>query len=826
MSLSKRYNPQEVEQRLDQQWQRQGIYHFDLQGSKPVYSIDTPPPTVSGHLHLGHVYSYSHPDFMARFWRMNGFRVYYPMGFDDNGLPTERLVEKRLGISATQVGRRAFIEKCQQISEEAEQEYQVLWRRLGLSIDWRYTYRTIDDSSRRISQRSFIDLYRKGLVYQKEAPAIWCPLCRTTIAQAELEDLDRESEFFTLAFRTSDGEIAPIATTRPELLPACVAVFTHPEDNRYRHMVGQQLKVPLFEQSVPVIVDPAADPKKGTGLVMCCTFGDTTDVAWWNKHQLPLIEVLGRDGRMTQAAGEFSGLTLSKARQQIIQASQEQGLLLGRRSTEQSVRVHERCDTPVEYIIARQWFIRVLDAKKELLERGDQVAWFPEHMQSRYRAWVENLNWDWCISRQRYFGVPFPVWYCRDCGKVILADEDQLPVDPGDQQPTQPCSCGNTAFLPEEDIMDTWATSSMTPQIVGQWLGDDPTLYNQVFPFSLRPQAHEIIRTWAFYTIVKSHYHFDKLPWAHVMISGWGIAGEGMGKISKSRGGGAMAPLAMIERYSADAVRYWAASTATGKDSIVNEEKIQLGSKLVTKLWNVARFCEPFLVNGFPEHRVQDAETSLTAADRWILSRLQRLVRRVTSMMQSYDYAAAKSETEQFFWLILADNYLEMCKQRLYNQEHPQRRGAQATLHKVLLTVIKLFAPFLPYITEEIYQGLFSGDRMSDSHAAGCTSIHTCSWPAPESELESDVAETLGDQLVEIASAVRRYKSEHNLPLGSEIKVLQLAPQEPDLLEQLNQAIPDLSSVCRAIRIDIESHINPRYIQLPVDGSIQIAIEV
>lgn len=826
MTLSKRYNPQEVEQRLDQQWQRQGIYHFDLQGSKPVYSIDTPPPTVSGHLHLGHVYSYSHPDFMARFWRMNGFRVYYPMGFDDNGLPTERLVEKRLGISATQVGRRAFIEKCQQISEEAEQEYQVLWRRLGLSIDWRYTYRTIDDASRRISQRSFIDLYRKGLVYQKEAPAIWCPLCRTTIAQAELEDLDRESEFFTLAFRTPDGEIAPIATTRPELLPACVAVFTHPEDNRYRHMVGQQLQVPLFEQSVPVIVDPAADPKKGTGLVMCCTFGDTTDVAWWNKHQLPLIEVLGRDGRMTQAAGEFSGLTLSKARQQIIQALQEEGLLLGRRSTEQSVRVHERCDTPVEYIIARQWFIRVLDAKKELLERGDQVAWFPEHMQSRYRAWVENLNWDWCISRQRYFGVPFPVWYCRDCGGVILADEGQLPVDPGDQQPTQPCSCGSTAFVPEEDIMDTWATSSMTPQIVGQWLGDDPTLYNQVFPFSLRPQAHEIIRTWAFYTIVKSHYHFDKLPWAHVMISGWGIAGEGMGKISKSRGGGAMAPVAMIERYSADAVRYWAASTATGKDSIVNEEKIQLGSKLVTKLWNVARFCEPFLVNGFPEYRVQDASASLTAADRWILSRLQRLVRRVTSMMQSYDYAAAKSETEQFFWLILADNYLEMCKQRLYNQEHPQRRGAQATLHKVLLTVIKLFAPFLPYITDEIYQGLFSRDRLSDTHAANITSIHACSWPAPEPELESDDAEALGDQLVEIASAVRRYKSEHNLPLGGELKVLQLAPQEPDMVEQLNQAIPDLSSVCRAIRIDIGSHINPRFIQLPVDGSLQIAIEV
>jgi valyl-tRNA synthetase len=817
MALSKRYDPTEVEPRLAQDWQRWGIYHFEPKAPGPVYSIDTPPPTVSGTLHLGHVYSYSHPDFLARFWRMNGFRVYYPMGYDDNGLPTERLVEKRLGISALQVGRRAFIEKCLQISAVAEVEYQALWQRLGLSIDWRYSYRTIDENSRRVSQRSFIDLYRQGLVYRKEAPAIWCPLCRTTIAQAELDDMDRESEFITLAFRDPDGEITPIATTRPELLPACVAVFTHPDDQRYRHLVGKRLTVPLFNHAVPVIEDPAADPEKGTG--MCCTFGDTTDVAWWHKHKLPLIEALGRDGRMTAAAGEFSGLVLSKARQQIKQTLQEEGLLLGRTPIAQSVRVHERCDTPVEYIVAQQWFVRILDAKQTLLEKGEQVAWFPDHMISRYRAWVENLNWDWCISRQRYFGVPFPVWYCRECGEVILADDEQLPVDPGDQTPDQPCACGSTAFLPEEDIMDTWATSSMTPQIVGQWLSDDPALYQQVFPFSLRPQAHEIIRTWAFYTLVKSHYHFDTLPWKHVLISGWGLAGEGMGKISKSRGGGAMPPLEMIERYSADAVRYWAASTGPGKDSVISEEKIQLGSRLVTKLWNVARFCQPFILET-ASPGVLDGDASSTPADRWIVSRLNRLVERATRLLEAYDYAAAKSEIEQFFWLVLADNYLEMCKQRLYDPDHPQREGARRTLRHVLLTLVKLFAPFLPYITEEIYQGLFAQHR-----ELAIDSVHTSSWPLVQPALESEQAEEVGDKLVEIASAVRRYKSEHNLSLGSEVRRLQLAAEDPYLAEQLTLATPDLSSVCRAAQVEIRSRLELQLMVLPTEGPVLVAIE-
>jgi valyl-tRNA synthetase len=823
--LEKTYNPSEVEPRLSQFWRETGVYHFASEKEGPVYSIDTPPPTVSGRLHLGHVYSYSHPDFMARFWRMNGYNVYYPMGYDDNGLPTERLVEKRLGITSTQVGRGAFIEKCLEVSERAEKDYQDLWQRLGLSIDWRYTYRTIDDRSRRISQLSFLDLYRKGLAYRRQAPAIWCPECCTAIAQAELNDLERSSEFVTLAFRLEDGGSLPIATTRPEFLPACVAVFVHPEDARFHSLAGRKVVVPFFGQAVPILEDPGADPQKGTGAVMCCTFGDTADVAWWYTHRLPVIEAVGPDGRMTEAAGDLAGLPIEQARQAIKDALVAQGLILDRQPTLQSIRVHERCDTPVEYILARQWFIRVLDHKEELLKAGEQVAWHPAHMQARYRAWVENLGWDWCISRQRYYGVPLPVWYCQACGEVILAGEDQLPVDPSEQLPVGPCTCGSETFIPEQDVMDTWATSSLTPQIVGQWQGEDGPpgrLYDRLFPFSLRPQAHEIIRTWAFYTILKSSYHFGKLPWKEVLISGWGIAGEGMDKISKSRGGGPMAPMEMIERYSADAVRYWAASTAAGKDAVISEEKIQMGSKLVTKLWNVARFSQRFLEGYLPPEASGPPGPTMTPADRWILARTQQLIRQTTDLFQAYDYAAAKSAIESFFWRDLADNYLEMCKQRLYDEASLQLQGAQFALFQVLLVTLKLFAPLLPYVTEEIYLGLFArGEKTGD-----CRSIHISAWPLPNPAWEDQDACASGETLVEIATAVRRYKSEHNLSLGSEIDELQLVADPAHLQQALRDAVPDLVSVCRARRVEVVERLDEHLTTLPTDTDIQIAIEL
>jgi valyl-tRNA synthetase len=796
MGLPKRYDPGKSEPAMIERWQEQGVYHFNSRAEGPVYSIDTPPPTVSGNLHLGHVYSYSHADFLARFWRMRGHRVFYPMGYDDNGLPTERLVERQLGITATDIGRRKFIEKCLQVSEVAEVEYEALWKRLGLSIDWRYTYRTIDDLSRQTSQYSFLDLYQKGYVYQQEAPSIWCPECRTAIAQAELNDLDRGTEFVTLRFMLEDGADLPIATTRPELLPACVAIFVHPEDERFRHLVGKQATVPLFGQTVPILEDPEADPEKGTGVVMCCTFGDQTDVAWWYTHDLDMVEGVDREGRLTEAAGDFAGLSITEGRKQIIEALARVDLISKREASSQSVRVHERCDTPVEYIVTKQWFINALDHKETLVEAGENLHWYPDHMRARYRAWVEGLSWDWCISRQRYFGVPFPVWYCADCGEVLLASEDQLPVDPSDESPAAPCSCGSTEFIPEEDVMDTWATSSLSPQIVSRWLSDEE-LYDQTFPMTMRPQAHEIIRTWAFYTILKSVYHFDILPWRDVLISGWGLAGPGMPKVSKSRGGGPMPPMEMIERYSADAVRYWASSTGPGKDSIISEEKIQLGSKLVTKLWNVARFSERFLEG----YRPGEAIPELTSADRWILSQLQRLIARATELFESYDYAAAKSETETFFWGDLADNYVEMAKQRLYDEDHPNFEGARFTLQRVLLSVLKLFAPLMPHVTEEIYEGLFLG-------VEGVESIHLVSWPDVDERLLDEAALAVGGRLVELATAVRRYKSERSLKLSLELARLQLTVQDGQMREALEGAASDLMSVTRAQRIEVVSEID------------------
>lgn len=788
-TIPKQYNAQEAEARVQRFWADQQIFAFDREDqSRPVYAIDTPPPTVSGQLHLGHVYSYSQAEFMARFWRMRGYNVYYPMGYDDNGLPTERLVEQRRQIRAQEVGREAFVRACLALSHEIEQEYEAIWRRLGLSIDWRYTYSTIDDWSRRTSQWSFIDLYRKGRVYRAAAPTIWNPVMQTAIAQAELADLERETRFVTLSFRLEDGAILPIATTRPELLPACVAIFVHPEDGRFQPLVGQQARTPLFDRAVPILADPKADPAKGTGAVMCCTFGDVTDIDWWREHKLPLIGVIERDGRLNSQAGPYAGLTVAEARERIIADLKAAGLLTEERVIPQTVRVHERDDTPVEYIETRQWFIRVLDQRERLLEAGRAIRWVPQEMQARYEDWVAGLAWDWAISRQRFFGVPFPVWTCRGCGEIILAEESQLPVDPLVSQPLQPCpACGGSDFEPETDVMDTWATSSVSPQVAGRWLAE-PELYRRVFPMKLRPQAHDIIRTWAFYTIAKSLYHFDRLPWSAVVISGHGLSPSG-DKISKSRGNSQAGPLETMDRYSADAVRYWAAGAGFGRDSWISEEQFKIGQKLVTKLWNVFRFSMTFLADFQPP---ADLATGLTPTDRWLLARLQQAIEQATAQFEAYEFARARATAEDFFWNVLADNYIEMAKQRLYGAEPAEGRAAACyTLYQGLLSVIKLLAPFMPHITEEIYQRYFS-------RFEGARSIHLAQWPTGQPDWAGDEAAQIGAELIAIATEVRRFKSSSQRSLGAELARLILVTEDESLKQALDQALVDIQSVTRA----------------------------
>ncbi|HVB62205.1 MAG TPA: valine--tRNA ligase [Ktedonobacteraceae bacterium] len=796
--LPNHYQFREGEPKLARLWDESGIYAFDANGSGPIFTIDTPPPTVSGELHLGHCYSYTQADVIARYRRMCGDRVFYPMGFDDNGLPTERFVEKTIGRKAMEMGRAAFTDACLALTEQTEDRFETLWRRLGLSVDWRARYSTISPEARRASQWSFIQLFRAGLTYAQQAPTLWCPECQTAIAQAEVNDVTLPTLFTTLAFRLADGGVLPIATTRPELLPACVAIFVHPNDARYTWLIGQTASIDCgafpgeMPRAVPILADELADPTKGSGAVMCCTFGDSTDVRWWRTHELPLLAIIGRDGKMTRLAGAYAGLTVKEARRRILDALAANGSILEQQTIEHDVGTHERCGTPVEYLHTRQWFIRVLDQKERFLEAGRKIRWHPDHMRIRYEHWVEHLQWDWCISRQRYFGVPFPAWTCRACGQTILATFEQLPIDPQTARPAEPCSCGASDFEPEPDIMDTWATSSCTPLIIGRWL-DDPAWFAQHFPNSMRPQAHDIIRTWAFYSIVKSLYHTGEIPWRDLMISGFGLS-AGRHKLSKSREHHESGPMEIIEQESADALRYWATAGRIGADSPYNAETVAAGRRLVTKLWNASRFAESRL-----EQFSYDAAMpeTLLPTDRWLLSRLARCIGAATAELEQYEYAAARAAVERFFWSDLCDNYLELAKARLYGAPGSEQYAAQWSLYHALFAVLQLLAPYLPYITEEIYQGLFRRWH-------GAALLHGTAWPAAPAAWIDEQAEALGEIILEILHKVRRYKAEQGWSVGAALETLHIgAPLEHHAA--LTQLLIDLQSATRAKQIVLET---------------------
>ncbi len=797
--MPNRYNFFEAEPRLAGFWADAALYAFDPSAPGPIYTIDTPPPTVSGELHIGHCYSYTQTDIIARYHRMRGENVLYPMGFDDNGLPTERFVEKSIGRKATEMDRQEFITRCLELIDQTESRFESLWRRLGLSVDWNYRYSTISSQMQRVSQWSFIQLYRSGLAYRQVAPTLWCPECQTAIAQAEVDDRTLPTRFSTLAFRLKDGEILPIATTRPELLPACVAIFVHPGDSRYARLIGTTATITLDglprSIEVPILADELADPARGSGAVMCCTFGDSTDVRWWRLHQLPLRSAVGRDGRMTALAGPYAGLSIAEARKRILHDLAEKGLILGWETTEHSTGTHERCGTPVEYLHTRQWFISVLEHKEQLLEAGRKILWHPEHMLRRYEHWVENLHWDWCISRQRFLGVPFPAWTCKACGELALATPERLPVDPRITTPP-PCACGSSEFEPEPDVMDTWATSSCTPFLIARW-PDDPAWFARHFPASLRPQAHDIIRTWAFYTIVKSLYHEDAIPWREIMISGHALSAD-RGKISKSKEHKEAGPQELIEQESADALRYWATSIKTGSDTAFNPETVATGRRLITKLWNACRFAESRLENLTNEFNTRDELHSvLLPTDRWLLSRLARSIAHATSELNNTEYSTARVEVERFFWSDLCDNYLELAKARLYQGAGPECEAAQWTLYHALLTVLKLFAPYLPYVTEEIYQLLFRRWEVA-------ASIHRLLWPAERPEWIDEQAEDTGQTLLSLLRQVRRYKAEHGLSVGAELETLHIRANA-DQHGALAALIVDLKSATRARNIVLEA---------------------
>ena len=759
MELPKNYNYKDAEEKWINYWIDEGIYKFDVNDNKKeIYSIDTPPPTVSGKMHLGHAFSYAQQDFVVRFQRMLGKNVFYPFGTDNNGVATERLIEKMRNIKARNMDREEFRKLCMEtLDKELRPKYIADWKRIGMSCDWNIFYDTIDEHSRKISQRSFIQLYKAGREYRKDAPAMWCPECETGISQVECQDKELDSFFNDIVFKVGDEELI-IATTRPELLPACVAVFYHPTDKRYQKLKGKKAKVPLFDFEVPILPDARADPEKGTGIVMCCTFGDQTDMEWQKAHNLPIKVAITQDGKMTSIAGKYEGMSIQTARKMMIEDMKDLRLLLSQEPIKHAVNVHERCGTEVEYLKTKQWFIKYLDLKKEMLKWGKKLKWYPDHMRSRYDHWVKGLQWDWLISRQRYFGVPFPVWYCKKCDESILAREEDLPVDPLKDKPAiEKCpKCGCEEFIPEKDILDTWATSSLTPQLSIELMPEK--WQKRLYPMSLRPQAHDIITFWLFNTVVKSQLHNNLNPWQDVMISGHAQDPHGK-KMSKSKGN-VIEPQEVIQKYGADCLRFWAAGSKLGDDLPFQEKDLVTGQKFITKLWNASKFA-------FMHLQDYDCEKpKLEIADKWILLKLSMIIKESTESFKKYEYARTKSDVENFFWHTFCDNYLEVVKDRLYNPDKrgkEERKSAQYGLYHSLAAILKMMAPVMPFVTEEIYHLYYAKKENTKS-------IHISKWP--DLNIVDKKAEKIGDVIINAVQDVRRAKAEKNISLKSPVKKL------------------------------------------------------
>ena len=754
-------------------WERDGVYRFDRSATRErIYSIDTPPPTVSGSLHVGHVFSYTHTDTIARYQRMRGREVFYPMGWDDNGLPTERRVQNHYGVRCDpsvpydpnfrppveggggsdpkqplSISRPNFVQLCLELTERDERAFEALWRTLGLSVDWSMTYTTIGALAQRISQRSFLGLLARGQAYQLEAPTLWDVDFHTAVAQAELEDRERPGAMHRVRFHHAGDATSPsrrdghqnqntdvlIETTRPELIPACVALLAHPDDERHRGLVGGEAVTPLFGTRVPVLTHEQVERDKGTGLVMVCTFGDLTDVTWWRELGLPVRSVLGPDGRLLEVTwgapgwesedvegarasyGELQGHTINQARRRIVELLQQSGDLIGEpQPVTRAVKFFEKGERPVEIVTSRQWFIRTIEHRAELIARGRELNWHPPYMRARFEDWVGGLTGDWCVSRQRFFGVPFPVWYPIDeHGQLVherplLAREEQLPVDPSTDVPdgyheTQRGQPGG--FASDPDVMDTWATSSLTPQVAGRG-GEDAELFAKVFPMDVRPQAHDIIRTWLFSTILRSHLDNNELPWANAAISGW-VLDPDRKKMSKSKGN-VVTPMHLLEQHGADAARYWAANGRPGTDTAFDVQQMKVGRRLAVKLLNASKFALAELP--------APGEALTHPLDRALLARLAAVVAGATDAFERYDYARALERAESFFWWY-CDFYLELVKGRRYDPDPAVSGPVSLALRSSLSVFQRLLAPFLPFVCEEVWSWWQEG------------SVHRAAWP-------------------------------------------------------------------------------------------------
>lgn len=729
-------NLPEMEQKWREFWERNDVYRYSPQRGKPSFSIDTPPPTVSGDIHMGHGFGYVHQDIIARYKRMKGFDVFYPMGFDNNGLPTEKFAEKIFGKRSNKVPREEFLEMCNTARKEGRAKIMEVFRLLGLSADLNNPYESNSTESRRITQSLFLDLIKKERAYREKGAVTICPTCMTAISQIDMKDMERTTEFYYVSFGDIGENKLEIATTRPEMISACVALCVNPEDERYKTLIGKSATVPIYSHSVPVISDPYVDMEKGTGMEMICTFGDQNDVDLWKKHSLDTRIVIDLYGRMIGDQVIPEGSLSTDARKKIISKLKEDGLLLKSERKKQNVNVHERCDTPLEIGISNQWFIRYLDLKEELLKQGRKVTWYPEFMHVRYENWVNGLKYDWCISRQRISGIPFPVWYCRNCGEMVLADEKDLPVDPRETvYPGKCVKCGSNQFDPDTDVMDTWATSSISPRLAQIPKGIFPELY----PMDIRFQGHDIIVAWAFTTIVRSLIHDNKLPWNGVYVNGMVRTSKGL-KMSKSRGTG-YTPIDFINEYGTDALRHWTTVASNGEDLVVSEKDLRRGRRTVIKIMNAAN-----LVRELTDGTISP-ETGSGIAEQWVLSKLKETVKSATNFLDKYDISHARALVDNFFWNVFCDRYLELCKPRIRSETIPEseKEMIRNTLLLVFDSILKMYAPVMPFITEELYHTI--RDRKEDS-------IHLENWPEVDWNTDSHKVDDM-EYVVELIDSAR-----------------------------------------------------------------------
>ena len=818
----KNYDFQTVEKKISQYWEDNNIYKFDLSDKdKEVYSVDTPPPYVSSaHLHVGHVMSYSQAEFIIRYKRMKGFNVFYPMGFDDNGLPTERYVEKKYKINKSKITRQEFIDLCLKETKAGIEIYKSLWKSVGISADYGLSYSTIDERCRKTAQKSFLDLYGKGLIERRNEPILWCPQCRTSLAQADVILEEFSGVLYDIEFKSAEGRSLIISTTRPELLGGCVAVYANPADERYRFLERQTVKTPLYNKNVPVKYDESVDMSYGTGLMMVCTWGDAEDVKKWKEHNLDTAIIIDRAGRLNELSGDYTGLNVKDAKKNIVEDLRKMSLIKAEKPLGHNVGVHDRCMSPVEFILAEQWFIKILDGKDKFIDAGSQMTWHPEFMKARYDEWINNLKWDWNISRQRFYGVPFPVWYCPECGEVVTASENELPVDPAVSLPKiGKCpKCGGNKFEPETDVMDTWMTSSLTPLINSLWAYEDAEskkLYNIIYPMGLRPQAQEIIRTWLFYTVVKSIYHTGKLPFKDIMISGWGLDKNGK-KMSKSLGN-FVSPEEITAKYSADALRYWASRANLGQDLRFNEEDVANGRRLSIKIWNAVRFLITNVEPEFNPYENNITELGLSRIDEWILTELENTLKACGNYMESYDYSLCLRTLQDFFYNSYCDNYLEIIKNVFWDESEEntaRKKSVLNVMYFVSLNFIKIFAPFMPFITEELYLTFYKRYEKDES-------IHLSPWPEFRNELIFVNSVKASEILLNILNASRKLRTNLNLHQNHKIKKILIQTLNPDYVGIINEISGDIRSAVRAERAVFSDKADFK----TADGDIFISLE-